>query len=100
MKFSNALILLLVIIAIGFATNDSHAQGVDTAKRQRATAAEARTILAKMKAKLADTRTLTVDYELNAEARRFFTRQGELLLERPNRYRMEDITGLTTEQRN
>jgi outer membrane lipoprotein-sorting protein len=94
--------LVSIIVLAGVVTlmpEAAGAQDAQTAKRQRATAPEARALLDKVKAKLAGVRSMAVDYELNGNPKQMFTRQGELFMERPNRYRMEAITGLTTERR-
>jgi hypothetical protein len=44
-------------------------------------------------------KALVVDYEVNGEASKYFDKQAEIFLERPNRFRVERITGVIVERR-
>src|SRR5688572_5885833 len=84
---------LLACALLGM-SNPLQAQDAEAVKKQQGTAPQARALLDKAKAKLQAVQSLTVEYDTNAYPGKFFTREGEMVLERPNRYRVEKIIGM------
>src|SRR5688572_14557319 len=89
---------VLALAACGHAAVSS-AQEAGQPRKGNAGAAEARALLDKAKKKLQAAQTLTVEFDTTASPGQAFTREGEMFLERPNRYRVEKIGGVMVPQR-
>src|SRR5688572_27684691 len=91
--------LLGLTVAMPMATSAQIQHGASTDKNQRATALEARTILGKAKAKLQQAGSLIADYELSSNLTKSFDKQMEITLEKPNRFKVEKVTGLVVKKK-
>src|SRR5688572_5119430 len=74
-------------------------KSTDIGRVQRATAAQAQAILDRAKSKLEETKSLVVEYEFTWDAKKGFDRQMEITMERPNRFRIDQLNGLVVETR-
>jgi outer membrane lipoprotein-sorting protein/peroxiredoxin len=107
MKTNFALLILaaLFVLAAGAFAPVAHAQEKSSAADDKKKPVgmkqdpKARQILDAAKAKLMSLKSLTADYESNRQPTKNFDRQSEIFLERPNRFRVEQVGGAVVEER-
>src|SRR5687768_611056 len=66
----------------------AQAQDSETVKKQNATAPQAKVLIDRVKAKLMAIDSLVVDFDLDSSLGTNFTRDGEMFLQRPNKFRV------------